>query len=331
MVHVPQKPATADPDAVVTAFRDDLARGAADEQRGEVDPGIDGQLQRTPESAVHLHDDLTACRQLPLALDHGHAIPAERLEQAEAGTHQPLVERDAFAVNTDTAGGRLLPQPAMGEHGHRPTAPAQREEPLADARDPTLQQHREGRRGERGQRAAARHGVGDERHGRLAPGPADRDDRTVRLDDRRKEGRLRHRSVALLPRRDESGLRHVEAARPGEGQHLRLVRSRAVGRQVGKWQLDAGRQCLSVFEHRLEGRVGHRQQHSDAVLLGEPTDLRRVAGRGGERIGRQGKSPHAPRRAGEGHPSGGRDQDRVSRPYQRSSGCEGGPLVPVGD
>ncbi|OLC73583.1 MAG: hypothetical protein AUH78_13235 [Gemmatimonadetes bacterium 13_1_40CM_4_69_8] len=133
VVHVPQKPATADPDAVVTAFRDDLARGAADEQRGEVDPGIDGQLQRTPESAVHLHDDLTACRQLPLALDHGHAIPAERLEQAEAGTHQPLVERDAFAVNTDTAGGRLLPQPAMGEHGHRPTAPAQREEPPGKA------------------------------------------------------------------------------------------------------------------------------------------------------------------------------------------------------
>src|SRR5206468_3440685 len=60
MVHVSPEPAAANAHAVVSAFGHTLPRRAADEQRREVDPGVDGQLQRPPESPVHLHDHLPA-------------------------------------------------------------------------------------------------------------------------------------------------------------------------------------------------------------------------------------------------------------------------------
>jgi len=112
---------------------------------------------------------LAACVVLSLAFDHRYSPPIERVEQPQAGTSQPVVERDAFAIDADTAARRLLPQAAMGEHGDRATAPAQREEPLPDARDVPLQQDGERRRGEGGERAAALDGIGNLGHRQLAP------------------------------------------------------------------------------------------------------------------------------------------------------------------
>src|SRR6266498_4569222 len=150
MVHVPPEPATPNPHLVVTTLGDRLPRSAANQQRWEVDPCIDGQLQRAPESAVHLHDDLATRGRLPLALDHGYALPRESIEEAESGTDQGLIEGNAFPVDADAAPGRLLPQAPVGERGDRPPPPAQREKPLADTRDPVLQQDRERRRGQGG-------------------------------------------------------------------------------------------------------------------------------------------------------------------------------------
>jgi hypothetical protein len=117
---------------VITNLGDTLPGGAANEQRRKVDAGVDRQLQRAPEATVDLHDDGAACFLLSLALDHCDALPVERVEQPHSGTGQRLVERDAFPIDADTARRWLLPQAAMGEHGDRPTAPAQREESLAD-------------------------------------------------------------------------------------------------------------------------------------------------------------------------------------------------------
>src|SRR5216117_4587631 len=115
MVHISPTPATANPHTVGTMVGDRLSPGAANEQRREVDPRIDGQLQRAPESTVHLHENLAARCRLPFALDHGDALPAERVEEAASGADQPLIEGNAFPVNAHPAPGRLLPQAPMGE------------------------------------------------------------------------------------------------------------------------------------------------------------------------------------------------------------------------
>jgi len=45
VIHVAPKPATADADPVASTFGHCLPRRAADEQRGEVDAGVDSQLK----------------------------------------------------------------------------------------------------------------------------------------------------------------------------------------------------------------------------------------------------------------------------------------------
>ena len=248
MVHVPPKPATPDANAVLAAFRHSLPSGAAYEQRGEIHSGVDGQLERTPKPAVHLHEYVAACRLLALALDHGHTLPAECVEQAESGSDQPRFERDALPIDADAAGGRLLSQAAMSKQGNRPTAPAECKKPLAGAGDPLLQQDRERRGGERSQRVTARGRVRHRRHRHLAPASPDRDHRAVWLDDGRKESGVGRRRVQLPWRGDDARLGHAEAAASSQSQHVRLVRGCSVRCEIGKRQGDPRRQHLAMLE-----------------------------------------------------------------------------------
>src|SRR5258708_3580129 len=128
MVHVPPEPAASDTDAVATRLRHSLSCSTPDQECREVDPGVDGQLQRTPESPIDLHDDLPTRPSFPLTLDHRDALPVERVEQAQTGTGEALVERDALSVHADAAGGRPLPQAATGATAGPPAPPPPRQE-----------------------------------------------------------------------------------------------------------------------------------------------------------------------------------------------------------
>src|SRR5256886_6102495 len=136
MVHVSPEPAAANAHAVVSAFGHTLPRRAADEQRREVDPGVDGQLQRPPESPVHLHDHLPARLRLAFTLDHGAALPVECVEQAQSGAGQALVERDALPVDAHPTGGGVLAPAAVGARGGWPPPPAPGKKNLTAAADP---------------------------------------------------------------------------------------------------------------------------------------------------------------------------------------------------
>ena len=179
-------------------------------------------------------------------------MPVQRIEQTKSRPDQRVVEWDAFAVHTHAADRRLLPQSTVGEHSDRPSTPTQGEEPLADTFDPPLQQNRERRDGKRAQPTTGRGGVGHRCHSDLAPCSLDGDHRAVRLDDSREERGVRQRVIALISRRDDTGLWNIEAARPGELEHVRLVGAGPVGREVAKRDDDCLRQGRSVLEHRFD-------------------------------------------------------------------------------
>src|SRR6266568_116006 len=86
MIDIAPKPATADPEPVFPKRRDVLPRGAANKKLGEVDTGIDGELQRAPEPAVRLHHNRSASSHLALAFDHGDASQIQGVQQANTGT-----------------------------------------------------------------------------------------------------------------------------------------------------------------------------------------------------------------------------------------------------
>src|SRR5437870_11506995 len=115
MVDIAPKPAAAHADPIVRARDDGSAERTADEERGKVHAGVDRELQRAPQPAVHLHEDEAPCREVALAFDHRDALPTQLREQRPARSDQLGGWRDALAVHTHAAFDRFFPQPPMSE------------------------------------------------------------------------------------------------------------------------------------------------------------------------------------------------------------------------
>src|SRR5258705_279116 len=173
VVHVPPKPATPHTEPVLMAFSDGFPGSAANQERREVDAGVDGKLERTPESSIDLHQHLAAGQLFTLALDHGDALPAQRVEEAKSWTSQPRVQRDAFAVHAEAARRRLLPQTAVGKQRDCSVTPTQCEKALTHPCDTALQQHGERRSRDGRERPSTGCRVRNGCHGRPAARPAD--------------------------------------------------------------------------------------------------------------------------------------------------------------
>ena len=187
----------------------------------------------------------------------------------------------------------------MGERGDWPPAPAQCKKTFTDAVDPPLQEDGKCRGRLSVQRTVTRCGVRHRRDEQLAADAGHRDDRTMRFDDGWEEPGVGRYAIALSPGGDEAGLRDSVPTPLGEPQHLRLVRSGAVRRQVREREGDARRQRRGVLEHGLDRRVGKRQEDLSPLFARDPGDLRRIARRIGERIRREQARAHGARHASE--------------------------------
>src|SRR5512132_779181 len=85
--------------------------------QGEVDPALDGERQRAPDTAVDLHEyrPLRAYAEL----DHREPCPAQRGQQPSRVAVKLRVQLDALAQRTGPARDRNLVQPAMLEGRER--------------------------------------------------------------------------------------------------------------------------------------------------------------------------------------------------------------------
>lgn len=130
VVEVAPEPAAADADFVRRIGEAGIGRGrplgvragaivaiqrAVHQQRREIHPGIDRQLQRAPQAAVELDERMPARGAVHLALDHGDALPVKGGEERVRLRPQLRWHRDALAVDADAAGGWFFTQPAMRE------------------------------------------------------------------------------------------------------------------------------------------------------------------------------------------------------------------------
>jgi len=93
--------------------------------------------------------------------------------------------------------------------------------------------------------------------------------------DRRKEAFVRQIGLAPVSSLDNAGLGYAEAARPRQGQHMRLIGSGPIRRQVGERTTSVSK-CRAVLQHGLDRRVGNRQQEIDALGTHDVRELHRV-------------------------------------------------------
>src|SRR5205823_13457503 len=102
--------AALDADPVARSDLRPVAEGELPGQIREVDPRVDGELQRSPEAAVHLHQVRRPGATVLLVLEHRDPVPAERPEQADRLVPYDRVDGHAFTQHAHAAGGRLLAQ-----------------------------------------------------------------------------------------------------------------------------------------------------------------------------------------------------------------------------
>lgn len=251
---------------------------AVHQQRREVHAGIDGQLQRAPQATVELDERVPACGTIHFALDHGDPLPVESREKrvrfcAQVGRHG-----DTLAIDADAAGGRLLAQPAVRERRAQTSVPTQCEDALGRPHHALLHERRKGARGQRFHGGAQGLGRRNEFDVELPPASVVDDHGVMRLEDRGECHRRQYR-VQFRPVLQQHGHRHVEAGGARDLQHARLVATAA--ECVRRWQRhrDRRRDEVWVREHGGRRRVGHGQQHVDAMPNCGDADFRGVRGR----------------------------------------------------
>src|ERR1043166_1027377 len=113
MIDIPPEPAAAHAEPVCGDGRYAAATRTVGEQSRKVHTSVDGQLQRAPEPAVHFHQNVMTCGDVPFAFDHRHALPLQQLEELPPRSEERGVWRDALAIDGSSACRRLLPQPAV--------------------------------------------------------------------------------------------------------------------------------------------------------------------------------------------------------------------------
>lgn len=267
---------------------------------------------------------------IDLALHHRDALPVERLEQRVGLPAQFVGYGDALAVDADTAGRRLLAQPAMRERRAQAPVPAQREDALGGAHDALL--HERGIRAARqgADRRAQRVGGGDELDIELAPaaGPVDHD-RAVRLQDGR-EGDRRQHAVQVIGVLELYGHRHVEPGRARHLEHAGLVAAAPEGHGLRQRHRDGGRQEIPVREHGRGRCIRHGQEHVDAEPHRRDPDFGGIRSGSEQRRRADDGASHAARDARERVRPRSRGPDLMSRRDQRPRGRERCARVAVG-
>ena len=117
-VQIAQQPAAAHTEAMCDRRRASCLAITAS-RSGEVDAGVDGELQRAPEARVDLHELATGAGSRALELHHGYAMPAAARRAGAVPWSAVGVDRRAFAQHADAAGRRLFAQPSMREERYR--------------------------------------------------------------------------------------------------------------------------------------------------------------------------------------------------------------------
>ncbi len=149
MIQIPPPPTHSDVGSACWWRRDQVPQRRLNEQPGEIDPGVHGQLQGAPESSIYLHQICRTRSGVSLELDHRRAAPLEGGEQGFGLRDERRIGNNAFGVDADSAGGRLFADAAVRECGERLVVPAKKEHAGARAFDACLQQDGECRRRKR--------------------------------------------------------------------------------------------------------------------------------------------------------------------------------------
>src|SRR5439155_25288028 len=110
MIQVAEQPAALHADPVGRGDLEAMPQGQLIQQVGKIDTSIKGELQGSPEAAVHLHQERSPGSTILFVLHHRDAVPAERTEHVDRIVPVSRVERYALAQHTDTAVVRLFPE-----------------------------------------------------------------------------------------------------------------------------------------------------------------------------------------------------------------------------
>src|SRR5690606_34239136 len=97
-------PSAADAGAILVHRNRSLTGGRLDEETWEVDTRIDGELERAPEAANHLHEVRPGRGGDCHVLDHrGASSPVEAMQQLLRQSQELGVRRDAFPIDAHPA------------------------------------------------------------------------------------------------------------------------------------------------------------------------------------------------------------------------------------
>src|SRR3989441_4202730 len=145
MIQIPEKPPGLHTDPVRRRDVQSIPDRELTTQMRKVDAGINSQLQRSPEPAVHLHQKTLAGPAILLVFHHRDAVPTERREHADRVLDLVRIEWNTLAQDADTAGGRLFPESPVREGGDQPAAIEEHEQARAWTDDAFLNQRGKGR------------------------------------------------------------------------------------------------------------------------------------------------------------------------------------------
>src|SRR5690606_9462231 len=193
-----------------------------------------------------------------LELDHGDAGPAEPLEERPGGADEAPGRRHALAVDADATGGRLFPEPFVGEDGAKPPLPHQQEDADPRSHDALLEEERK-RRG--WILADALHqlvGVGRVPDLELVPPGAVTGDGAVRLDHERVTDPLGDGARVLVRPAEGSLLRREDPHVGGYRQDELFVREGAKDLEVREWKCRIA-QAMASGEEGEDRRLGDRE------------------------------------------------------------------------
>src|SRR5262245_20151317 len=138
MVNIAEQPTAFDASAIRRRPTLKAAERKLSREKRKVHTGIDRELQRSPEAAVHFHQVQIAGPNVLFELHHRHAVPAETPKHAHGVLSDFGFDGHAFTQDTHATGGRLLTQATVTEFADEPSSIEQHEDADAGADDALL-------------------------------------------------------------------------------------------------------------------------------------------------------------------------------------------------